>query len=621
MSDRFEAVALIATPRPLFNRPSIQLATLKSYLEASFPNLNISAHHCYLKIAEAIGYQRYQQISERTWLSEAVYAALLYPDRREKIQKLYYRQATKNPGLRQIDFLTLTADVAAVSDDIIQKINWYKFDLVGFSICLCQLCASLYFIQKIKRKLPTLPIVVGGSAFNRTAYLKLMQRFPAIDFAVYGEGEIPLRRIVSHLMKPAGERCWTPTPGIITAGDKADQQPVAFNQVPDLSELPPPNFSDYFDLLESFSPQTKFFPTLPVEMSRGCWWKRTHAGDCQGGCAFCNLNLQWSGYRSKSASQIIDEIDQLTSAHRSLSVTFVDNLIPRKTGSTAFGQMKHIKKDLRMFCELRADTPKSMLIQMKQAGVEEVQIGIEALSTALLKKLNKGTTAIRNLQIMKFCEELRLVNTSNLILQFPGSDSTDVAETLTNIEFAMIFRPMQCVDFYLGLGSPVWQQHRSFGLKAVYNHPHWSVLFPKEVTRTVPFMLQSYRGDLMRQRGLWKPVREKVKQWRRNYEMLHQKSISSPILGFRDGRDFLIIRHRRNSGETLNHRLLGASRQIYLYCQRIRKFEQIARQFPDLAPQALQAFLDEMAAKRIMFKEKGRYLSLAVRIKGAHFEE
>jgi hypothetical protein len=50
--------------------------------------------------------------------------------------------------------------------------------------------------------------------------------------------------------------------------------------------------------------------------------------------------------------------------------------------------------------------------------MREVQIGIEALSSRLLKKLHKGTRAIQNLEIMKNCEMLGIRNISNLILQF-----------------------------------------------------------------------------------------------------------------------------------------------------------------------------------------------------------
>ena len=99
-----KSVVLLSTPWPVFSRPSIQLGTLKSYLKLQFPELEVIAHHFYLKLAETIGYRLYQAISERTWLAETVYAALLYPKRIESIEKLFHKEARGIPILRSVDF-------------------------------------------------------------------------------------------------------------------------------------------------------------------------------------------------------------------------------------------------------------------------------------------------------------------------------------------------------------------------------------------------------------------------------------------------------------------------------------------------------------------------------------
>ena len=70
-----EHIALVSTPWPLYNRPSIQLGALKAYLQQEFPKLQVHTLHLYLKVAESIGYKLYRAISERTWLAETVYAA------------------------------------------------------------------------------------------------------------------------------------------------------------------------------------------------------------------------------------------------------------------------------------------------------------------------------------------------------------------------------------------------------------------------------------------------------------------------------------------------------------------------------------------------------------------
>ena len=604
-------VVLVSTPWPLFNRPSIQLGALKAYLTAKHPGLEVRAHHFYLQLAAAIGYGVYQNISERTWLAESVYAALLYPERAAAIESLFRRRASARPMLKDLDFKAMIAKVEVVSQEFIATVSWERVLLAGFSLCLCQLTAVLFFIKRIKALNPDLPVVVGGSMFTGDSLPRLLRAFPEIDFAVNGEGERPLSLLVGRLDSVAGRRV-LPPPGVIDRKTAAREEPVPRNQLKALSSLPIPDFDDYFALLKSFSPDISFFPTLPAEISRGCWWRRPASGKTFSGCAFCNLNRQWKGYRAKKPQQVVREVDLLTTRSRCLSVAFVDNLLPRTSSGEIFQMLARLKKDLHFFCEIRADTPREWLERMKRAGVAELQIGIEALSTRLLAKLNKGITAIENLAVMKNCEELGLVNASNLILHFPGSDQEDVDETLNNLEFAQPYYPIQCVRFWLGLGSPVWSNPVNFGLRSINNHPNWATLFPPEVFTLVRFPLQSYRGDRTVQQKLWRPVQAKVKHWKRAYTELHQGSFYKPILGYYDGGEFLVIRQRRFRADTLTHRLVGSSRKIYLFCKQPRALPEIQARFPKITTDRLLDFLHMMVGKKLMFDENRRFLSLAV---------
>ena len=245
----------------------------------------------------------------------------------------------------------------------------------------------------------------------------------------------------------------------------------------------------------------------------------------------------------------------------------------------------------------------------------EVQIGIEALSSGLLRKLHKGTSAIQNLEIMKNCEALGIRNISNLILQFPGSNERDVAETLRTLEFALPFYPLKAVNFWLGLESPVWQHPEKFGIKAVFNHANWSFLFPEKICRSLPLMIQTYRGDLTCQKKIWKPVKLKISEWHKQYAEIQSDSDGTPILSFRDGRDFMIIRQKRFRAEPAVHRLVGVSREIYLFCQKHRPIRTIFSAFPAISADAIVNFLSMMVEKQLMFAEKNKYLSLALPVK------
>jgi len=612
-SNRFKHICLMSLPWPLFKRPSIQLGSLKSFLNKELEGTRVDTKHMYLNVAHAIGYDVYQAISRRTWLAESVYAALLYPERSVSIERLFRGQASGDQVLRSIDFKALLGRVKNVTDEAIQQINWHDIGLVGFSLCLCQLTSSLYAARQIKKISPDIITLFGGSTVSNPFCKNYLDVFTDIDVIVNGEGELPLLKLLAHIEKHGDIETAHTIDGVVTRG-VPDNEWHSFSQLSDLERLATPDYDDYFQTLETFSSGKRFFPTLPVESSRGCWWIGATRRKQPRGCAFCNLNLQWSGYRKRHSTELVHDIDVLTERHQTLSVAFMDNVLPVESPDTLFSGLIRLNKDLKMFSEIRASTPLKTLTRMHSAGMTEVQVGIESLSSNLLKKMKKGTTAIQNMEIMKNCEALGLQNASNLIIHFPGSDETDVVETLRNLVFAMPFRPLKPVDFWLGLGSSVWENPSRFHIKSISNHPHYRILFPEHITNNIQFSIQAYRGDRVRQRKNWKAVKKKIQEWNQFYADLHSRPSSGPILGYQDGGSFLILRQRQLNADPFQHRLVGASRKIYLFCSKVRSLRRILLQFPELTEDKLMPFLRMMTGKGLMFEEQGRYLSLAVKI-------
>ncbi|MBW1998766.1 MAG: hypothetical protein JRJ29_12475, partial [Deltaproteobacteria bacterium] len=311
------------------------------------------------------------------------------------------------------------------------------------------------------------------------------------------------------------------------------------------------------------------------------------------------------------------ELALLSKRYQSLSLSFMDNLLPPGNLEELFGGIAELGRDLRLFAEVRATLSREELVAMGRAGVREIQVGIEALSTSLLKKMAKGTRAIENLEIMKNCEAQGTPSLeANLILEFPGSGTQDVRETLRNLDFAYPFRPLKGIKFWLGYGSPVWKDPGSYGIKKHYNHPHYRHLFPRVVLKKLTLMHQGYYGCIRQQRRLWQAVREKIEEWRNLYGALHEQPATDPILSYMDGGDFLIIRHRRLGQHDMNHRLKGKSREIYLFCERKASISSILERFPEFGEEKVIPFLRIMVEKRLMFNEGEEYLSLAVPLRG-----
>ena len=595
-------VALIAMPWHLYHRPSVQLGALKAYLEKATDFVKVQTFHPYLEIANRLGGDVYHWISQNVWVCEALYAALLFPEQKAAAQSVVKKALQKGGHNIKFEFDGVVSMLQSQLDDWITKHNWQEYDFAGFSVCFNQLLASLVAAKALKKKRPELPIVFGGSTCVPAVGASLLDNFSQIDYAIAGEGEKPLVNLCEYL----SGRAEFLTAEILCAEDRENQRAPAgpSGQEDDLGNLPLPDYQDYFaEMREVFSGEP-FAPELPVEFSRGCWW---------GKCTFCNLNLQWQGYRFKKAGQMLHEVLTLSETYGALDFSFTDNVLPVHDSVQFFENLAEYKRDFRFFGELRIALKDGKLAAFRNGGLTTVQIGIEGLSNSLLSKMEKGVTVIENIAMMKECLAHAIQLEGNLITEFPGSSQQEVEETLANLDFVMPFSPLATASFFLGHGSPVDCDPKSFGIRAVVHHPQNAKLFPKEILGGLTLLVMDYRGDRTKQRKLWKPVVDKVRQWQDFHKQRKASAIETPPLSFRDGGSFLIIRQELQGRKVLQHKLRGQSRQIYLACERICSFDDLSQRFPAIAPERLRQFLIDLVQKRLMFAEGELYLSLAVR--------
>jgi ribosomal peptide maturation radical SAM protein 1 len=594
------SVILVSAPWALYNRPSIQLGSLKAYLRQRFPDLPVRAEHLHLQAAARVGYSLYQAVSERTWIAECVAATLLFPEQTPRIETLFTRESRQSRIVRKAGLRHLAAALDTVCEEFIQSINWADFGLAGFSVSLCQLTATLHLIRRIKKLFPDLPVVVGGSTFSGESQQNLTALFPEINTLIQGEGEAALADLAANTCRASG------------AQSASASRSFPVHQIENLDALPMPDFDEYFACLQRLAPEKRFFPVLPVEASRGCWWQVSKNGSPVRGCAFCNLNLQWQGYRSKSPQKVAREIELLSSRHKVLAVSFMDNLLPRKGAEELFAALAGSGRQYRLFGEIRADTPVGMLAGMRRAGMRELQVGVEALSSGLLVRLGKGTNTLDNIEVMRHCEALAMHHGGNLMMHFPGCTEDDVRETLRNMEYASCFRPLKPVSFWLGLGSAVFRYPEGHDIRLTGNDKRWNALFPPFMVGKMRLMIQGYKGGRGAQRSLWAPVSARLRRWEIEYKRLMCGPNPDPVLGYQDGREFLIINRRWPDKTADVHRLLRASRQVYLFCRKSRSRERIQARFPQLPADKLDGFLRMMLDKGLMFGEFEKFLSLAV---------
>lgn len=586
-------ISLISMPWSIFNRPSLQLSALKAYLEKEMAAIQVELCHPYLELAGTLGFDTYQRISESGWAGEALFAALLFPSQRQQAAKVF-SQSLKGKGPRRTipDFQTLIPLIEATCRSWLDRIDFEDVRLAGFSVCFNQLFSSLYAAALLKERHSELSIVFGGSSCASELGISLLQHFPQIDYVVDGEGEGPLLGLCSSL---AGDD--SPLPARLHSRIPGPTRPSP--EITDLSLLPVPEYSGYFSEMHRLFPSQPFIPVLPLEFSRGCWWNK---------CTFCNLNIQWQGYRSKKAAQVMAEVDHLVATHQCLDFTFSDNALPVREADQFFQQQSEHAADCRFFAEIRGITDFERLSTYSRGGLKTIQVGIEALSTSLLAKMAKGLSTIENIAVMKHSAAAGIRLEGNLILEFPGSDENEVMETLAALDYVLPFAPLSPAVFFLGFGSPVHRNPARFGIGTFTPHSRNRFL-PAELLTNLAMLTLDYRGGRRKQRRLWRPVADKIRSWRRFHDKRQSRQLP---LSYRDGGSFLIIRQERLSDPPLQHRLRGLSRKVYLFCEQIRTRNEIASQFQSLTLQALDDFLSDLTAKRLLFQENGNVIALAI---------
>ena len=235
-------------------------------------------------------------------------------------------------------------------------------DYVFLSTMIVQRESARDVIQRCKTA--GVKIVAGGPLFTMES-----ENFPDVDFFVLNEAELTLAPFLADLAKGTAQRVYSS------------------QEFPDIHQTPVPLWR-LADL--------KQYDTISIQFSRGCPFN----------CDFCNVtSLLGHMPRTKTAAQIIAELEDLYSLGWRKSIFFVDdNFIGNKKQLKsellpALIEWRKGKSGLAFSTEASinlADDPELMQM-MTDAGFETVFVGIETPNTESLTECNKSQNKGRDL--------------------------------------------------------------------------------------------------------------------------------------------------------------------------------------------------------------------------------
>jgi len=295
------------------------------------------------------------------------------------------------------------------------------YDLIGFTISNGGLFSNVTKVIKILRRNGFKGHITLGGHFPTFEHMEILRYNKNIDSIVRHEGEITLYEIVNNL----DEENFKNVLGLSYRNSKQ----ICINPprplIKNLDDLPFPKRDE-----NSKHNQNNHFTMVT---SRGCY----------GNCSFCSIRsfydfdkLLW---RYRSPKNVVDEIVYLVNNKNAKVISFMDdNFIgPGKFGKKRAIEIANeiINRGISLYFEISCrpnDMDEHILKVLKRAGLRHVSVGIESGNEEVLKRFNKKTTVLQNINAIKTLRKTNLSFTPYFIMFDPW---TTISELKDNLRF------------------------------------------------------------------------------------------------------------------------------------------------------------------------------------------
>ncbi len=350
---------------------------------------------------------------------------------------------------------------AEFTESLVARTPLAPYDVVAFSSSYGQHLASLAIAKRISEVHPGKIIAFGGANCEGAMGKQLVKSFPFVDYAFSGDGDVSFPLFLQALRDGRPVRI----PGVFSratlAEDDADLSAPLTRQ--DLNQLPYPDYTDYFAALERAPEGRRYAMGIPIEGSRGCWWGEKHH------CTFCGLNGLSMRHRAKTAERFQAELRHLVERYGHKGVMAADNILDRGYFRELLPLLKKERFHDVLFFEIKANLRRDEVEALADAGITHVQPGIESLSTHVLGLMDKGTTALQNVQLLKWAEEYGITLTWNLLCGFPGETGEDYEEMGRLMQkIPHLQPPAAFARISIDRFSPYFDRPRQYGIEV---HP------------------------------------------------------------------------------------------------------------------------------------------------------
>ncbi len=607
-------VALINMPFSSSKFPSIQLGTLSALLKSH--GIGVKSYHFNLLFAHEIGTQLYEVLCEkRGLLGEWLFSSMLFRDNPKHAQYPEMFKPVFEDTVREAncDMRYLEEIGSRVAPQFLTRTltnhDWGQYAVIGFTSTFDQNVASLTMAKLIKDLYPEVRTVFGGANFDGEMGLEYFRAFPWLDYVVVGEGEEPFPSLVKRILTGQEDQC---PPGVAYRKDGRIHLEPNRQLFADFHRMGPPDYDDYFEQLREIDHQesTGLNRILLYEGSRGCWWGEKHH------CTFCGLNAQAMRFRAKSTEQVTQELDDLSSRYNATRFRMVDNIIDLQYIDGLFGRLANDHYDLEVFVETKSNLTKRQIKVLAQGGVKCMQPGIESLSAAQLKEMEKGVSPLQNIQCLKWSRYYNIDISWNLLLGFPKETDEDYRRQIDLIPSLFHLQPPESSGkLWLERFSPYFMRPEHYGVRITGPGTAYAYVYDERNVdlRKIAYDFE-YEVDWQVDVALYQELVQLVGTWKACFG-----SSNRPFFFYAKAMSYVMVYDGRTPTPRSERVDYPGSLIIDVCNEAPKTLDQIRQglqQGTSRRASHSEASVDDevssLVSKRILYEEKGRYFTLAL---------
>jgi ribosomal peptide maturation radical SAM protein 1 len=607
-------VALINIPFATLNFPSIALTQLRHRVIRELGE-EVSAEILYLNhdFARYLGLNCYTSIAEIKELYKSGFGEWFFrqaafpqaPDNTRDYIRHYFHHADKKTAMTVDAALEKRQGLEEFIGTLIDKYQLDRADMVGFTSLFFK-TAAFAMDRMLKERNPDIVTVIGGANCFWPMGAEIIRQIPSIDFVFSGPALKNFPLLIRHCLDKNMEKC-NHIAGVLSKTNYRNPPAIIGEELPIDSDVEL-DYESFLDAVEKNFPDGEVKPVLILETSRGCWWGERVQ------CTFCGSNGQSMKYEAMKPENAIRLFQSLFAYWpRSSRIEVTDNYMPEAYLKELFPALNP-PAGMTIFYEIKVGkmmTEEAMQI-LSNAGVKEVQPGIESLSTPTLKLMRKGTTAFQNLIFLKNCLLCDISPMWNFLLGSPGEEEAVYQKYFTDIPLLTHLPPPSfMVPVRFNRFSLYHVRPEQYGLDLrPWDCYAWIYPFDADSLNNFAYFFEdqnvhaAYRTTVIK----WiDRLREKAEYWKERWR--NGQSVRPQLYFKGEGSDKI---YDSRSSQVLEHQVGETGRRILDYLTVPRRLTDIGTALSDIPNFDPERELDLLRRNGLIFQEKNRFLSLVL---------